>query len=64
LLAHGTGAFYDVQVAPGGSFTMLVIDICNPETGQSLDWWNGSAWGEVVPVVVEVEVAVPRLAPA
>jgi len=40
----GSGAYYDVAVGTGSSFSSLIITVCNPGTGESLDWWNGSAW--------------------
>jgi len=43
-VADGTGSFYDVQVAQGSSLTSLTVTICDPGSGQSLDWWNGSSW--------------------
>ena len=43
-LPGATGAYYDVQIAPGSTFSSLSVSICNPGPGQSLDWWNGSSW--------------------
>ena len=39
-----TGAYADVHVAAGSSFTSLTIVNCNLNGGNVLYWWNGSAW--------------------
>jgi Bacterial Ig domain/Bacterial Ig-like domain (group 3)/Carboxypeptidase regulatory-like domain len=41
----GTGIFYDVEIAPGSSFSSVTIVQCTLGTGgNSLDWFNGSSW--------------------
>ena len=42
------GEYFDVLLEPGSSFTSLAITSSDLSGGNSLDWWNGSAW---VPVV-------------
>jgi hypothetical protein len=43
-ISDGTGAYYDAQVASGSNFTSLTVTICNPGSGNSLSWLNGSTW--------------------
>ncbi len=44
-VSGGTGVFYDVEVAPGTTWTTLTITVCSLGSGgQSISWWNGSAW--------------------
>ena len=43
-VTDSTGAFYDVRIAPGSEFTSVSITVCDPGTGRSLEWWNGSTW--------------------
>ncbi len=40
----GTGAFYDVGVAPGSTFTSLTTTFCDLGGGNSVSWWNGTTW--------------------
>jgi len=43
-VTDGTGAYYDVAVAAGSTFSSLTVTICHVGTGKSLEWWNGTAW--------------------
>ena len=44
-VSGGTGVYYDVKVATGSTMQSLTITVCSLGTGgQSIDWWNGSAW--------------------
>ena len=44
-VSGGTGAYYDVAVSSGNSFSSLTITITDlGPGGQSIDWWNGTAW--------------------
>ena len=44
-VSGGTGVYYDVEVAAGSTMPSLTITVCGLGTGgQSIDWWNGSAW--------------------
>jgi predicted GH43/DUF377 family glycosyl hydrolase len=38
------GAFTDVYIAPGSSFTLLSIFNCALNGGNRAYWWNGSSW--------------------
>ena len=44
-----SGQFFDVEVLSGSKFTTLVLKDCNLGGGTSLQWWNGTAWVDVVP---------------
>ncbi len=39
-----SGAYMDVHVAPGNTFTSLTIVDCNLYGGTQVDWWNGTTW--------------------
>ena len=44
-VSGGTGAYYDVAISSGNSFSSLTITITDlGPGGQSIDWWNGTAW--------------------
>lgn len=38
------GAYFDVALAPGSTYSTLTITQCGVAAGQQLYWWNGSAW--------------------
>jgi hypothetical protein len=46
---RSSGAYFDVHVAPGSSFTSLTIVDSNLGGATSLYWWNGSTWSKVSP---------------
>lgn len=46
--SSGTGAYFDVYVAPGDTFTSVTITDTDLSGGATIYWWNGTAW---VPVV-------------
>ena len=44
-VSGGTGMYFDVKVATGSTMPSLTITVCSLGSGgQSIDWWNGSAW--------------------
>ncbi|MFZ0251252.1 MAG: Ig-like domain repeat protein, partial [Acidimicrobiales bacterium] len=44
-VSGGTGVYYDVALSSNSAFGSLTITISNlGPGGQSIDWWNGSAW--------------------
>ncbi len=44
-VSGGTGVYYDVALSSGNAFGSVSITISNlGPGGQSIDWWNGSAW--------------------
>jgi hypothetical protein len=44
-VSGGTGVYYDVALSSGNQFGSVTITISDlGPGGQSLDWWNGSAW--------------------
>ncbi len=43
-ISDGTGAFYDASVAGGSAFTSVTVTVCNPGSGNSLQWFNGTSW--------------------
>ncbi len=43
------GAYFDVAVAPGSSFSSLAVTDCNLNGGTSLQYWTGSSWEAVSP---------------
>jgi Bacterial Ig-like domain (group 3) len=44
-VSGGTGVYYDVALSSGNEFGSVSITITNlGPGGQSIDWWNGSAW--------------------
>ncbi|HVX21130.1 MAG TPA: fibronectin type III domain-containing protein [Acidimicrobiales bacterium] len=44
-VSGGTGTYYDVKVSSAAEFTSVSVTVCTlGPGGQSLDWWNGSAW--------------------
>ena len=43
-VSGGTGAFYDVAVAPGSTFRSLDLTFCDLGGGNSVSWWNGATW--------------------
>ncbi|MHB1504270.1 MAG: fibronectin type III domain-containing protein [Acidimicrobiales bacterium] len=44
-----TGAYIDVKVGTGSSFTSVNVTDCNMSGGNTIYWWNGSAWEPVAP---------------
>ena len=36
----GSGAFFDVSISPGSTYTSLTITLCGIEPGGSIEWWN------------------------
>ncbi len=44
-----TGTYVDVSLSPGSSFTQVVVEQCGVASGDSLNWWNGTAWSAVSP---------------
>jgi hypothetical protein len=46
---RSSGEFFDVRVAPASSFTTLVVQDCNLNGGDALEYWTGSAWVAVSP---------------
>jgi hypothetical protein len=47
-LASAT-SYFDVNVAAGSSFATITVTDCNLGGGDTLEWWNGSAWAAVTP---------------
>jgi len=43
-LVSSSGAYVDVYLASGNSFTSLTIVACNLNGGTLVYWWDGSAW--------------------
>jgi streptogramin lyase len=43
-LANATGAYYDVALGTGSNFSVVTITVCNPGSGTSFDFFNGTAW--------------------
>ncbi len=44
-VSGGTGAYFDVALSTGSAFSSLTITISDlGPGGQSIDWWNGTAW--------------------
>lgn len=41
---NSAGAYFDVNIAPGSSFTSLTIVDCALNGGKRVYWWNGTAW--------------------
>jgi hypothetical protein len=39
-----SGAYMDVHVAPGNTFTSLTIVDCNLNGGMRVYWWDGTHW--------------------
>ena len=39
-----SGAYMDVHVAPGNTFTSLTLVDCNLNGGTQVLWWNGTTW--------------------
>jgi len=44
-----TGEYFDVQVAPGSTFSSLTVTDCNLNGGDALEYWSGTAWVPVTP---------------
>jgi sugar lactone lactonase YvrE len=44
------GRYFDVQIAPGSSFSTLTVTDCNLNNGTTLQWWDGHAWLAVNPI--------------
>jgi len=43
-VSGGTGVYYDVAVGDGSNFSSVTITACTLAGGNTLDWWNGTAW--------------------
>jgi squalene-hopene cyclase-like protein len=44
-VSGGTGVYYDVKVATASAFSSVTVTACTlGPGGQSLTWWNGTAW--------------------
>jgi putative cell wall-binding protein len=46
---HATGAFVDVQTSPDSTFTKIVVSCTLSAGGNTISWWDGSAWKKVDP---------------
>lgn len=46
---NASGKYFDVQVLSGSTFSTVALKNCNLASGDSLDWWSGSAWLPVNP---------------
>ena len=46
---NASGKYFDVQVLSGSTFSTVALKNCNLASGDSLDWWNGTAWLPVNP---------------
>ncbi|MHB8642301.1 MAG: hypothetical protein ACYDA3_05405 [Gaiellaceae bacterium] len=46
---NAAGKFFDIQVLSGSKFPTVTVHNCNIASGDSLTWWNGTAWLAVVP---------------
>ncbi|GAC1541404.1 MAG: hypothetical protein NVS3B12_28940 [Acidimicrobiales bacterium] len=42
-------SFFDVAVQPGGTFTALTIESCEPGAAARLSWYGASGWAQVSP---------------
>ncbi len=47
-LPSGAGAYFDVNLSAGNTFTSVTVDDCNLSGAKSLEWRNGSSWQAVV----------------
>jgi hypothetical protein len=44
---NSTGAFVDVHLEAGNTFTSLTVENCHLNGGTRVYWWNGSVWAMV-----------------
>ncbi len=48
-LESTTGVYFDANLSPGNTFTGVTVNACDLNGGDSLSWWDGTAWQAVTP---------------